>query len=92
MPQAELTLNLLCSFRFNLRLSTYASLHRIFTFNATPLVPPGKKELFHEKPDVQKTWALRGKDACYIGPALEHYRCVEFYMPETRSKRISGTL
>ena len=92
VPQAELTLNLLRSCRFNPKLSAYAALHGMFDFNATPLVPPGTKVLLHEKPDVRRTWAPRGTDAWYIGPALEHYRCVECYMPETRSTRIADTL
>ena len=33
-----------------------------------------------------------GTDAWYIGPAHEHYRCVECYMPETRSTRITDML
>ena len=92
VSQAELTLNLLHSCRFNPKLSAYAALNGVFDFNATPLVPLGTKVLLHEKLDVHRTWAPRGTDAFYIGPALEHYCCVECYMPETRSTRIADKL
>jgi len=87
-----MTLNFLRSCRFNPKLSAYEALNGTFDFNTTPLVPPGTKVLLHEKPDVRRTWAPRGTNAWYIGPALEHYRCVECYMPETRSTRIADTL
>jgi hypothetical protein len=92
IPQAEITLNLLRSCRFNPKLSAHAALNGFFNFNATPLAPPGTKVLLHEKPDQRCSWAPRGADAWYTGPALEHYRCVECYMPETRSTRIADTV
>jgi hypothetical protein len=92
IPQAELTLNLLRSCRFNPKLSAYAALNGFFKYNATPLVPPGTKVLLHEKPNQCHSWAPRGTDAWYIGPALEHYRCMECYMPETWSTRIADIL
>jgi hypothetical protein len=49
IPQAELTLNLLRSCRFNPKLSAYAALNGFFNFNATPLVPPVTKVLLQKK-------------------------------------------
>jgi hypothetical protein len=92
LPQAELTLNLLRNCRFNPKLSAYAALHGTFDFNRTPIAPPGTKVLIHEKPDNRLSWAPRGTDAWYIGPAMEHYRCVHCYMPDTHSTRIADTV
>jgi len=50
IPQAILTLNLLCSSRINPNLSAHAQLHGAFDFNSTPLAPPGTEVLIHEKP------------------------------------------
>jgi hypothetical protein len=49
LPQAELTLNLLRSCRFNPKLSAHAALNGFFNFNATPLVPPGTKVLLENQ-------------------------------------------
>ena len=50
LPQAELTLNLLCPCCVNPRLSSYAYLFGHFDSNKTPLAPAGTKVLVHEKP------------------------------------------
>jgi hypothetical protein len=92
LPQAELTLNLLRNCRFNPKLSAYAALHGTFDFNKTPIAPPGTKVLIHEKPDNRLSWAPRGTDTWYIGPAMEHYQCVNCYMPDTHSTRIADTV
>jgi len=36
-------------------------------------------------------WASLGTDAWYLGPSAEHYRCNLYYVPETRTYRISGS-
>lgn len=47
----------------------------------------------YKDPSAQTSWAwgTRGIDAWYCGPALEHYRNMTFYVPTTRSTRMSGT-
>ena len=92
LPQAELTLNMLRTSRISPHLSAYATLNGIFDYNKTPLLPPGTKTLIHEKCDNRTTWAPRGTDAWYIGPALDHYRCVTCYVPITSSTRIADTI
>jgi hypothetical protein len=52
IPQALITLNLLCTSRMNPRLLAHAQVHGIFDFNCTPLSPPGTKVLVHKKPSL----------------------------------------
>jgi len=40
---------------------------------------------------TRASWGPRGIDAWYCGPAMDHYRCSYFYVPEHRSMRISGS-
>ena len=74
LPQAIITLNLLCPSRINPILSAHAQLHGQFDFNATPFVPPGTKVIVHQKPSIRKSWAPQGKDGCYIDREKYHYR------------------
>jgi hypothetical protein len=92
LPQAVLTLNLLRSSRNNPKLSAHAYLFGEFNFNATPLAPPGTKVLFHKKPDDRTSWGPHGREGWYIGPALQHYRCVTCFAPDTRKELISDTV
>ena len=55
LPHASLTLNLLQKSRMNQKLSLYAQLHGEFNYNSTPLAPPGKNIIVHEKPTVRGT-------------------------------------
>jgi hypothetical protein len=81
--QAELTLNLLRAARVNPKLYVYAYLHGNFDFNKTPLAPPGTKVLVHLKPDQRPSWAYHGEEGWYVGPSMQHYRCVQCFMPTT---------
>jgi hypothetical protein len=62
LPQAELTLNLLCGSRINPKLSAYEQLFGQYDFNRTPIAPPGIKVLAHVKSKVCKTWAPHALD------------------------------
>jgi hypothetical protein len=92
IPQAVITLNLLRTSRINPQLSAHAQLYGMFDFNKTPLAPPGTRALIFEDPDTREIWAPHGKEAWYLGPAMEHYRCYEFYLPETKGTRIAGSV
>ena len=83
IPQANITLNLLRSSRINPRLSAYAFIFGIFNFNATPLAPPGTKVIIHKKTKQRGSWAYHGVPGWYIGPSMEHYRCVKCHVPGT---------
>jgi hypothetical protein len=85
--QVELTLNLLRSSRVNPKLSAHAYLHCNFDFNKTPLAPLGTKVVVHLKPDQRPSWAYHGEEGWYVGPSMEHYRCVKCYLPATSRER-----
>lgn len=85
LDQAVITLNLLRNARANPRLSAYAYLFGDFDFNRTPMAPIGTKVLAHTSVEIRGSWDFRGVDAWYIGPSLEHYRCVKCFVPKTNS-------
>ena len=60
-----------------------------FDFNKTPLAPPGTKIVIHAKPNKRDSWSFNGKDGQYIGPAMNHYRCITCYIPSTFKTRIT---
>ena len=90
--QCEITLNLLRNSRVNPNLSAYAYINGNFDFNRTPMAPPGTKVVFHSKPSQRASWAFHGKEGWYIGPSLEHYRCLKSYNPTTFSEVNSDTI
>ena len=92
VPQAELTLNLMRGARLNPKLSAHEYLHGPFDYNATPIAPPGMHVITHDKPKDRKSWAIHGKDAWYVGPSLESYRCHKVWVWETERQRITDTL
>ena len=92
LPQAEITLNLLRASNINPKLSAYAILHGQFDYNKTPLAPPGTKAQIHVKAEKRESWGTHSIDAWYIGPALEHYRCYQFFNPKTNKIIIRDTV
>lgn len=92
IPQCNLTLNLLRTARCNSKLSAFAYMHGNFNFAATPLAPPGTKVVALIDPTVCGSWELNGEVGWYVGPALNHYTCVECYFPKTRALRTCDTV
>ena len=82
MPQVELTLNLLWASRSNPALSAWAYLFGQFDYNKTPLAPPGIKAIAQVKVGRRASWGQSGRSGWYIGPTLEHYRCVKIFHPK----------
>ena len=89
IPHAELTLNLLRKSNQHPHLSAYAHWNGTFDYNAHPLAPPGCKTVVHETLDQRATWDEKGALAWYLGPAMDHYRCHDIYIPKTRSERVA---
>ena len=92
IEQANITINLLRASRVNPKVSAWAYLNGHFDFNRTPLAPVGMKCIIYEDPKTRGTWDVHGKDAFYLGPALEHYRCYKVYVRDTKSERIGDTI
>ena len=92
IPQAQKTLNLLRTSRLHKHLSVYAALNGHYDFNKHPMAPLSTKVVVHVKPSKRAAWGYHGNDGFDIGPALEHYRCVQYLMKTTRHVRISDTV
>jgi hypothetical protein len=90
--QAQDTLNLLRTSRHDPSKSAYAALNGAYDFNKWPMAPPGTKAIIWESPTNRQSWAPRGIDAWYVGPAKDHYRLYRFYCPETQAYRINGSV
>jgi hypothetical protein len=73
LPQAILTQNMLRTSRINQKMSSAMHLDGQYKYNRAPMPPPGNISIAHETPNHRRTWAPRGQDRWYIGPALEHY-------------------
>ena len=63
-----------------------------FDFRSTPLAPPGTKVVVHSKPEKQASWDPNGREAWYVDPSLNHYRCLRCYFPDTRHEVNADTL
>ena len=74
LPQAEITLNLLCNSQVNPKLSSYAYLFGNFDFNCTSLAPSGTLIEVHQKLK-NRVWHPHAKKYWFMGPAMEHYTC-----------------
>ena len=44
----------------------------------------------YEDPTSRDSWGTRDTDLWYIGPALDHYRLFNWYVPETGGLHLSG--
>ena len=92
IPQANITLNLMRTSRVNPALSAHAYIYGAYDFAATPMAPPGTRVVAHVHPTQRGTWELNGEIGWYVGPALNHYRCVTCYFPRTRATRVCETV
>ena len=92
IQQANITLNLLRTAIVNTKLSEYAYIYGQFDFRATPLTPMGTRVVAHINHSNRNTWEINGEADLYVGPAMEHYRCVTGYFPRTRKTRIYETV
>jgi hypothetical protein len=90
-PQVKDTLNLLHALRVDPTKSAYEVLNGPYDWNRYPLAPLGCKAVVYKNGNTQGSRASRGVDAFYLGPAKDHYRCDNYYVPETRAYRISGS-
>jgi hypothetical protein len=73
LPQAEMTLNLLCKSRQHPQLSSAAHYHGMVDYNKTAFSPPGCKIIAHEERSKRRTWAPHGQHGYSLGPAMHHY-------------------
>lgn len=92
LVQCEITLNLLRQSGISHFMSAYQQLHGVFDNTKTPMAPPGIKVVTHDKADKRASWANRGVEGFYIGPAPKHIGCYTVFIPSTMSTRITDTV
>ena len=91
LPQVQLILNLLRNSNTMPHLSAECHLNGPFDYNKTLLAPFGSYCVIHESPAVRKSWDNHAQSGWYLGPAQNHHRCFNAYLPSTKSTRISDT-
>ena len=79
IPQANITINLLCNIHCNPKLSTYSYIFGQFNFIVTLLALPGIKIIAHISPEKRGTWELNREIGWYVRPLSNHYRCVKCF-------------
>ena len=72
MTQCDTTLNILCYFQQQTKLSAYTCLHGRYNFNRSPMAPPGTKVVFHKTLDQRTIWGQHGVQVSYIVPITKH--------------------
>ena len=78
--------------RINPKMSAYEQLHgKKYDWNMHTMAPPGTRAVIYEEAITRMSWGPHGLDAWYLKPAMDHYRCCEFYVPAMRSIRTSGS-
>ena len=92
LPQAELTINLLCQLLINPWISAWEYFQGTYDFTKLPLAPVGCWVLIHTMPATRSSWDYRARDGFYIGPALDSYRCFKLVKCNTQSQVISNTV
>jgi hypothetical protein len=90
-PQVEDTLSMLRVSRIDPTKSAYKILNGPYDWNRYPVAPLLCKVVVYEDSDTRGSWASRGVDAFYLGPAKDHYSSNNYYIPETWAYCISGS-
>jgi hypothetical protein len=70
--------------------TSYHVLEGAHDFNWVLWAPPGTRATIFNPPETRTSWGPRAIDAWYIGPAPQHYRCYNLYLPTTGGTRTSA--
>ena len=93
LTQIEMTLNILRPFEYDPAISAYEGLRgETYNFQRHPIAPVGCKVLTWDAPDHRGSWADHGVPAVYLGPALDHLRSFEVWVPNTSAPRVTNTV
>ena len=55
------------------------------------MAPPGSRGIISKNPTSRDLWGTRGTDAWYSGPASDHYRLFNWFVPKTGGLCLSGS-
>ncbi len=89
-PQVDGIFNMLRALQIDSTFLAYEILHSPYDWDQYLLALIGCKAVVYEDGDTHGSWAWRDVDAFYLGLAKDHYRCKNYYIPETRVYCISG--
>jgi hypothetical protein len=93
VPSTEEMVNLLRKAKSDNTISAYEDMFGApYDFNKCPIAPLGIKVVAHIPPAERASWAQHGIIGFYVGPAPEHYRCYQIYIPSTKGIRVSDCL
>ena len=92
LPQAELTLNMLRQSKLVPKVSSYAHLYGQHDYNAHPLGPLGCAVEAHVMPGKRESFEPHSASGWYLGVSLEHYRCHDIYIKDTKGVRTCQTV
>jgi hypothetical protein len=93
LGQIEMALNLVYPFEYDPTISAYEGVFgHTFNFQQHPVAPVGAKILTWDSPEIRGTWADHGVEAIYLGPAMNHLRSFEVWVPNTSAARITNTV
>ena len=93
VQQIEMVLNLIHPYEYDPTISAYQGVfgHTV-NFQQHPIAPVGSKVLTWDSPSLRGTWADHGVEAVYLGPAMDHLRSFEVWVPQTSAARITNTV
>ena len=92
LVQTEITINLLRQATLNPRMSAWVYYNGTFDYSATPLVPLVCKIIIHNKSNKIEYWDQRVWEGFSVGPALQHYRCIQDNDSKTKAYIITDTV
>jgi len=72
-------------------MSAYEALDGEFDYNKTPLCPFGTKALIYDAPIRRTMWAPHTLDGWHLGPAMQYYRCGQYFINSTRATTIASS-
>ena len=78
--------------RQNPKLSAFEALWGTYSFDATPMTPPGTKCHGHNKAKKHASWEYHTTNAYYPNPKLDHYQCYELLVQVTGAICTSDTI
>jgi hypothetical protein len=93
ITQAEIIINHLKPCSRIPSISAWEGMHNSkYDFQAHPISVYGMRAIVHIKPDNRESWGNHGVEGFYLSPAIDHYRCWNFYIPSTQRARTTDTV
>ncbi len=91
--QMKMTLNIVRPFEYDPAISAYEGLYgSSFDLRRHSIAPVGTKVLTWDAPDHRGSWADHEVPTVYLGPAPNHFRAFEVWVPNTSAARITNTV